>query len=123
VARTNTLRDQYEAALNATGVATRKVHRSKADDASKPGLRVATMHRVKGLEFDRMVIAGVTDELMPWRHAVGRSEDAAVQGEAEDMERALFYVAVTRAKRAALITAHGTPSALLSTPGRTPVPT
>lgn len=114
VARTNALRDQYEAALNAAGIGTHAVHRSQADDPSKSGLRVATMHRVKGLEFDRMVIAGVNDDLMPWRRAVERSDDAAVKREAEEMERALFYVAVTRAKRAALITSYGEPSALLA---------
>lgn len=73
------------------------------------------MHRVKGLEFDRMIIAGVNDDLMSWRKAVERSSDASVKREAEEMERALFYVAVTRAKRAALITSAGKPSRLLAT--------
>jgi superfamily I DNA/RNA helicase len=113
VARTNQLRDRYEAALKARGVGTYAVRRSEPDDPSKPGLRVATMHRVKGLEFDRMVIAGMNEDLMPWRTAVGASDDPAVRREAEEMERALFYVAVTRAKRGALITAHGKPSAWL----------
>lgn len=116
VARTNALRDRYEAALQARGVATYAVRRSEPDDPSTPGLRVATMHRVKGLEFDRVVIAGMNEDLMPWRTAVGTSEDPAVRREAEEMERALFYVAVTRAKRAALITAHGRPSAWLVVP-------
>ncbi len=31
-----------------------------SDDPGKPGLRTATMHRVKGLEFDAMIIAGST---------------------------------------------------------------
>lgn len=110
VARTNDLRDRYKSALEARGVATYEVRRSAAEDLSKPGVRVATMHRVKGLEFDRVVVAGMSDELMPWRAAVARSEDAAVKREAEMMERALLYVAVTRAKRAVLVTAHGKPS-------------
>ncbi|KIG19642.1 putative DNA helicase [Enhygromyxa salina] len=113
VARTNKLRDQYEAALNQAGVETYRVQRSKPDDPSRPGLRVATMHRVKGLEFERMIIAGVNDDLMPWWRAVERSEDASVKREAEEMERALFYVAVTRAKLEALVTAHGKPSRVL----------
>ncbi|HLT37859.1 MAG TPA: 3'-5' exonuclease, partial [Enhygromyxa sp.] len=115
VARTNKLRDQYEAALNKAGIETYRVQRSKPDDPSKPGLRVATMHRVKGLEFERMIIAGVNDDLMPWRQAVERSEDASVKRDAEEMERALFYVAVTRAKLEALVTAHGKPSRVLTT--------
>lgn len=113
VARTNKLRGQYEAALKQAGLAMYRVQRSKPDDHSKPGLRIATMHRVKGLEFQRMVIAGVNDDLMPLKRALERSEDAAVKRDAEEMERALFYVAVTRAKLEALVTAHGKPSRVL----------
>jgi len=107
VARTNALRDQYEAALKAKGIQTYPIKRSTAEDLSAPGLRVATMHRVKGLEFDRMILAGMSEANMPWSAAVTRSEDDAVRAETEKMERALFYVAITRAKREALITAHG----------------
>ena len=49
VARTNDLRDQYEAALKKKGLQTYAIKRSAAEDLSAPGLRVATMHRVKGL--------------------------------------------------------------------------
>ncbi len=70
-------------------------------------MRVATMHRVKGLEYNRMIIAGLSDELMPWRQQVRFSKDPSVRREAELMERALLYVALTRARKAALITAHG----------------
>ena len=84
--------------------------RGGADQRAARSVRVATMHRVKGLELDRVVVAGMSEDLMPWRAAVSRSEDAAVKREAEMMERALLYVAVTRAKRAVLVTAHGKPS-------------
>ena len=47
------------------GFQTYRVRRSDADDRSKPGLRLATMHRVKGLEFDRMVIARVNEGIVP----------------------------------------------------------
>lgn len=107
VARTNDLRDQYEAALKKKGLPTYSIKRSAAEDLSVSGLRVATMHRVKGLEFDRMILAGMSESNMPWSVAVGRSEDDAVRAEAEKMERALLYVAITRAKREVLITAHG----------------
>jgi hypothetical protein len=107
VARTNKLVGRYADALKARGLETRRVQRSAPDDPSKPGLRVATMHRVKGLEYDRVIIAGLTDEAMPWRAQVMRSEDKAVRREAELMERALLYVALTRARRAVLVTAVG----------------
>lgn len=110
VARTNDLRDRYKKALGDRGLQTCEVRRSAPDDPSKPGVRLATMHRVKGLEFDRVVVAGMNADLMPWSLAMSRSEDSAVRRETEQMERSLLYVAITRAKRAALITAHGEPS-------------
>jgi len=107
VARTNRLVTRYAEALEDRGISTRKVHRRKADNSNEAGLRVATMHRVKGLEYDRMVIVGVDQDSMPLKALLGRSGDKAVQREAELMERALLYVALTRARQAALITAHG----------------
>jgi superfamily I DNA/RNA helicase len=107
VARTNALADRYAEELEDRGVPTRRVKAGEAEDSSKPGLRVATMHRVKGLEYDRMIIAGMNEDLMPLRLRVNRSEDDAVRREDELMERALLYVALTRARKMALITAHG----------------
>ncbi len=107
VARTNKLVERYAEQLEDRGIPTRRVQPNAADDPNKPGLRVATMHRVKGLEYDRMVIAGMNDEFMPLKAQIGRSEDVAVRQEDELMERALLYVALTRARQAALITAHG----------------
>ena len=45
----------------------------------------------------------------PLSFRLTNTEDPAVKQEIEMQERALFYVAPTRARRAALITAHGTP--------------
>lgn len=110
VTRRNKDLDQYEAALREKGIETYRVRRSEADDRSKPGLRLATMHRVKGLEFDRMVIARVNEGTVPLLKGDVESDDPGVREEAELRERALFYVACTRAKRALLITSGGTPS-------------
>lgn len=107
VARTHALVKRYADALEDRGIATREVQRHVADDPGRPGLRVATMHRVKGLEYDRMVIAGLSEEAMPFKLRLDRSEDPLVRHEAEIMERALLYVALTRARKAALVTAHG----------------
>ncbi|MCP4810077.1 MAG: ATP-dependent helicase [Proteobacteria bacterium] len=79
-----------------------------------PGLRLATMHRVKGLEFDRLVVAGVNQGVVPLPVGDMTSPDGAVREEAEMRERALFYVAVTRARKQALITSHGAPSPWLT---------
>jgi superfamily I DNA/RNA helicase len=107
VARTNDLVDRYAEALEDRGLPTVRLRSHAADDSRREGLRVATMHRVKGLEYDRMIVAGMNRELMPLRAAVQRTEEPAVRREVELMERALLYVALTRARRAALVTAHG----------------
>ncbi len=107
VARTKKLRDAYERQLNARGLATYRIKRSEPEDTSKPGVRMATMHRVKGLEFTRIVLVGMSEDNMPWKKVVARSEDPAVREDLIARERALLYVAVTRARNDALITAHG----------------
>lgn len=107
VARTNKMVDRYAEELQDKGIETLRIQPNKLDDPSRPGLRVATMHRVKGLEYDRMIIAGATDKAVPLKSRIQRSADKAVKREAELMERALLYVSITRARRAALVTAHG----------------
>jgi superfamily I DNA/RNA helicase len=72
------------------------------------------MHRVKGLEFDRVIVAGATAELLPLASALARASDAAAREDIEHQDRALFYVALTRARREVLITSHGKPSAWLT---------
>lgn len=116
VTRTNALLEQYEAALGDAGVATYRLSRAEAEDRTEAGLRLATMHRVKGLEFDRLVVAGANEGVVPLAVGDLKSEDGAVREEAEKRERALFYVAVTRARREALITSHGPPSPWLPAP-------
>ena len=44
MARTRKQRDRYRAALEAAGIATYCIERSKAEDPTQPGLRLVTMH-------------------------------------------------------------------------------
>ena len=85
-----------------------------ADDGTKEGMRLATIHRVKGLESDRVVIASVNAGLVPQRRAFAGAGDAAEREKAETKERALLYVAATRAKKELLILSYGRPSPFLS---------
>ncbi len=55
-----------------------------------------TMHNTKGLEFDRVVITGLENELFP------RTDDG--DQESLEEERRLFYVAITRARHELHIT-------------------
>ncbi len=58
VTRTNQEADEYASWLIGTGASVHQLSRETADDQETSGIRVATMHRVKGLEFDAMIIAG-----------------------------------------------------------------
>lgn len=90
---------QYEGALKGQGLETYFVRRNEAEDRRKSGVRLATMHRVKGLEFDRVIIAGVNAGTVPLEGAWQQSNDQIIQKENENQEKALLYVAATRAKK------------------------
>jgi hypothetical protein len=113
VARTHDLLKQYEGALKAKGFDTYFVRRSEADDRRKEGVRLATMHRVKGLEFDRVIIAGVNDGMVPLVVEWNNSTDKVIQEELENQEKALLYVAATRAKKEVVVTSFGKASRFL----------
>ncbi len=110
VARTGPLVDTYTRALEERGLKVYRLRRSAAEDHREPGLRVATMHRVKGLEFDRVIVAGAARGVIPLALAIDSTDDPAVKENLERQERALLYVAVTRARREVLISAAGHPS-------------
>lgn len=112
VARTNKLVEAYSQLLRDKGIKIFPIQRSQVDDRSVDGVRVATIHRVKGLEFNVMIIAGANDEnLAP---AGLPSDDQTIEHLKRDREQALLYVAATRAKKHLLITGYGRPYALFS---------
>lgn len=112
VARTNELLRQYEGALKAKGIPTSFIRRSQADDRNSDGIRMATMHRVKGLEFDHVIIAGCNDGVIPL-DAARTSYDPEEVEENEILERALLLVAATRAKKRVLVTCSGEKSSFI----------
>ncbi|MET8540337.1 DEAD/DEAH box helicase [Kitasatospora sp. NPDC004799] len=83
-------------------------------DATAPGVRVGTMHRMKGLEFRCVAVAGVSDGLLPLPGAITPEETDPLQHR-EDLssELSLLFVACTRAREALLVSWHGAPSAFL----------
>ncbi len=113
VARTNSLLKQYESAIRNKNFEIYFVRRSKAENQSSPGLRLATMHRVKGIEFDRVIIAGVNDGIVPFEGLDSETSDPVVKWDSEIHERALLYVAATRAKKEVVVTSSGKASRFL----------
>jgi superfamily I DNA/RNA helicase len=107
VARTKKLVELYSTHLRSAGMEVYEVKRDTAEQRERAGLRVATMHRVKGLEFEHVIVAGVNRGVVPLEMAMAAADDEITQRNVETGERALLYVALTRAKRSALITAFG----------------
>ncbi len=68
------------------------------------GVTLATVHRVKGMEWDRVVVAGVTDGVLPHRLAENVEE-----------ERRVLHVAITRCRHRAVVLADASrPSSFLA---------
>jgi superfamily I DNA/RNA helicase len=114
VTRTKALVQAYAANLRSNGIEVYEVKRDTAEQRERPGVRFATMHRVKGLEFEHIIIAAANDGVVPLPYAMADADDSITERNLETGERALLYVALTRAKRSALITAYGKLSSYLS---------
>ncbi|MFD8805082.1 UvrD-helicase domain-containing protein [Streptomyces sp. NPDC059597] len=78
------------------------------------GLHIGTMFRFKGLEYQHMIIAGVTDGLVP-RASVQQQRTADPARYRLEMQRArsLLFVAATRARDSLDVFWHGEPSPFL----------
>ena len=88
VAGTHRELDEYQKYLKRVCPALHQIEPGKPEDSGTPGLRLATIHRVKGLEFDHVILAGKLDEM----DAVDETSERAKQ------KRSLLYVAATRAR-------------------------
>ncbi|MBR9974158.1 MAG: AAA family ATPase [Bacteroidetes bacterium] len=107
VLRTKSVLDKFAGAFEMLDIAMHPLGRDAADDRSSEGVRIATMHRVKGLEFEYMIIASINAQTMPLKWAVDGAGDDESRRHVELMERSLLYVAATRAKKQVYITGSG----------------
>jgi len=89
------------------GVSVYLLEKEGADSEKQNHVRLATMHRVKGLEFEEMVLASLNKGLVPLGVALDSAGDPVERRQADLEERALLYVAITRSKRAALLLSCG----------------
>jgi len=106
--RTNKDVESVVAACESRGVASRKVSTTTRTKGREDGaVRVATMHRAKGLEFAGVVIAEVNEGNWPLRTKDYDEMDPVSKKESDDGERSLLYVAITRAMKHAMIAGVG----------------
>lgn len=107
VARKNDILDGFEEFLRECEAPTYRI--KEKDDRRVKGLRLATMHRVKGIEFDYVLVVSANAEVLPLKMLV-EHENEIDRRLAEKKERALFYVALTRARKRVYVTSFGKPS-------------
>ncbi len=92
-----TLASRYDAMLAPLGLEKLVEDAALAADQDelerpKKGVKLMTVHASKGLEFEHVFITGLEEGLFPQRRDEKATEDA------QEEERRLFYVALTRAK-------------------------
>ena len=94
--------DDMVSALASEGIACLKLSSNATDDPATPGVRLATMHRIKGLEFDVVIVAGYEGADV-YAQRFSKDEDAGVTEDTATAERCLLHVAATRAKRQLIV--------------------
>lgn len=99
--------------LRASGIET-VVLRAGPDDRSIPGIRIATMHRAKGLEFFAVAIPFLSVGSFPPTGALNSAVDAADRKDIVMQYRSLLHVAATRAKKALRVSWSGEPTKLIN---------
>lgn len=112
VARTHKMIDAYKDGLRANGIVSFEITTNKVDDRSRNEVRIATMHRVKGLEFNYIFAAGVNNKALPNAVRSDFSDDVSLE-EFKTEEKCLLYVALTRARVGAYVTCYGKMSSLI----------
>jgi len=60
--------------MEAVGVTTYQVKANAAEQRDRPGARVATMYRVKGLQFDDVIVAGENRGILPLGGALASAD-------------------------------------------------
>lgn len=113
VGRTEEIVERYDRTLQSRGIPTYTIRRSVPDERKTPGLRLATMHRVKGLQFEYVFVVSANERILPLEYAMSAANNEVSRKEIEHQERRLLHVSATRAKREVSVSSFGSQSQLL----------
>ena len=115
VTRTSRERNSITEEIRASGLEVVPIA-AGGDARAAEGVRVATMHRVKGLEFGRVILASANAGVLPLKAAIKAEGelDPAERAAVETQERCVAYVAASRAKKELLVYSYGEPSPFLT---------
>ncbi|MFG2846804.1 UvrD-helicase domain-containing protein [Kitasatospora sp. NPDC048296] len=114
--RFNVLLDKAHDRLVSSGVPVVRVKDGPAPGTD--GVRLATMHAMKGLEFRAVAVLGVSASAVPFAREITPVEVDESQHETDMLrERCLLFVACTRAREALAVSWSGPPSGFLPSRG------
>ena len=100
LASTNAQLDLIASRLSDAGVETVFLKSNQADDRRQGGVRLATMHRAKGLEFHAVALPFLSKDTFPSKVALRSAIDDVDRQNIIQQQKSLLHVAATRAKRA-----------------------
>ena len=114
-AYSNDLVKKYQDHLKEHEYQTLLLKSNQTDSVDIPGIRLATMHRIKGLEFVAVAIVAMNDWVIPHKKALATAAAPEDRAEIIKMSRMLLHVASSRAKKKLFISSYGIPTTLLPT--------
>ena len=94
---TNKQLQLVEDCFSTRGISTLKLSTDKADERGKPGVRLCTMHRAKGLEFKAVAIPFMSNNQFPPKWLLDKAIDEADKEDMAGQLKSLLHVAATRA--------------------------
>lgn len=113
--RTNGQIDQLAHKLSDAGIENTRLRPNMADEREQPGVRLSTMHRAKGLEFQAVAIPFLSKSAFPPPALMRDAADDVDRRNLLQQEKFLLHVAATRAKKLLRVSWSGEPSALMVT--------
>ena len=103
-------RTEVEDYLNSAGVRAAAIGSAGGHDA----VHVGTLHGLKGLEYQRMILVGIADSAIPGARVEALRDSDPMRYQRELLRaRSLLFVAATRARDSLVISWHGQPSRFL----------
>ena len=108
--RSNKQMTRVAGALDERGVSARQI--TPQSSGANGLVQVMTMHRAKGMEFECVLVFGLSADAMPAPWMLKDLEEID-RADALQRERSLLYVSATRARDELAIVWHGDPSAML----------